>query len=185
MGEGARLGEDRVHLLLLGVSFSDWYQGPSLTLHLLQWDALPELLKIDLLLGFLSRLLLCGSGAWAPEKARDVLRIALNDGICLDKFKLAEQLVGEQVVEVLERQVDSSLLILGLDSAAQTASNLILRVLNVAHIDRRSVRRIPLPLANRLLISNELRLINSLILAGASTEEIRRHASLVLLSTTI
>ena len=95
MGEGPCLGEDRVHLLLLGVSFSDWYKGPSLTLHLLQRVALPELLKIDLLLGFLSRLLLCGSGARAPEKARDVLRISLNDGICLDKFKLAEQLVCE------------------------------------------------------------------------------------------
>ena len=151
----------------------------------MQRVALPELLKIDLLLGFLSRLLLCGSGAWAPEKARDVLRIALNDGICLDKFKLAEQLVGQKVVEVFERQVDSSLLILGLDSATQAASNLILRVLNVAHIDRRSVRRISRPLVNRLLISNELWLINSLILAWASTEEIRREASLVLLSTTI
>ena len=151
----------------------------------MQRVALPELLKIDLFLGFLSRLLLCGSGARAPEKARDVLRIALNDCICLDKLKLAEQLVGQKVVEVFERQVDGRLLILGLDSATQAASNLILRVLNVAHIDRRSVRRISRPLVNRLLISNELRLINSLILAWASTEEIRRHASLVLLSTTI
>ena len=52
--------------------------------------------------------------------------------------------------------MDSSLLILGLDSATQAASNLVLRVLNVAHIDRRSVRRISLALVNRLLISNEL-----------------------------
>ena len=69
--------------------------------------------------------------------------------------------------------MDGHLLILGLHSAAKSASNLILRVLNVAHIDRRSVRCIATrPLVNRLLIGNELRLIDSLRLAGTSTEEV-------------
>ena len=68
--------------------------------------------------------------------------------------------------------MDGSLLILGLHSATQIASNLVLRVLYVAHIDRGSIRRISCPLINRLLIGNELRLIFSLRLAGASTEEV-------------
>ena len=69
--------------------------------------------------------------------------------------------------------MNSRLLILGLHSAAQTTPNLIVWVLNVAHIDRWSVRDIAAgPLVNRLLIGNELRLIDSLRLARASTEEI-------------
>ena len=68
--------------------------------------------------------------------------------------------------------MDGSLLILRLHSAAQTASDLILRILDVTHVDRRSVRVLSCSLVNRLLIGNELRLIDGLGLAGASTEEI-------------
>ena len=70
MGEGAGACQDRVHILLFGISFSDRYQGPCLTLHLLQRNALPELLQVDLGLGLLLfGSCLLASGARAPEKA--------------------------------------------------------------------------------------------------------------------
>ena len=100
------------------------------------------------------------------------MRVGLDDRVRLHHLELAEQFVREEAVKVLKWQVDRSLFVLRLDGA-QAATAVLLRILDVANVDRGSVGDVSRSLVNRLLVGDELRLVDGLGLAGAPTEQIR------------